>query len=459
MTQLNEAPPLNHHQPSGPRGILLLKSLVEYSRTPLEFSLKCAREYGDVVSLSVGPVRTYLLNHPSLIEEVLNKKNEYFIKDISYRILKGVFGDGLLLSDGELWQRHRRLMQSAFNSNSIANYATNIVENTAQTLETWQLGKVLDIYQEMSQLTVKVITQSMFGVDATETALAIGEALDMIMLQYFKQAEMLFLLPTWLPTLGNRQANRATKRLNEIVYTIIEQRRKLPQNDLLSRMLYLQDETGHQLSEAELRDEVMTLLLAGHDTTANALTWTFMLLAQNPEAMTKLVNEVQSVLKTSLPTIEDLPKLAYTKMVIQESMRLYPPAWMLGREVTRDCRIGDYYFTRGTTIYCSQWVVHRDPRFFDNPEQFEPERWQNNLEQRLPRCAYFPFGAGPRVCIGKAFSMIEATLILAMVVQKFHLTLIANQSIELFPSITLRPKHGIKMMVAQQEASSYSHSK
>ena len=437
----------SNQQTPGPRGLSLLSSLVEYTYTPLEFSLKCARKYGDVVSLSVGPVSIYLFNHPSLIEEVLNKQNQNCIKDISYRVLKGVFGDGLLLSDGEIWKRHRRLMQPAFSSDRIAGYASMIVADTAQMLARWRTGEIRDVHQEMSQLTIKVITQAMFGVDVRETALEIGGALDTIMVHYVHQAEMWFLLPAWLPTPGNRQAHRATKRLNEIVYGIIDQRRQFPLDDLLSRMLRVKDEDGSQLSDRQLRDEVMTLLLAGHETTANSLTWTLMLLAQNPEAEAKLVEEVQSVLKGCLPTIADLPQLQYTEMVLKESMRLYPPAWILGRELTRDCTIGNYRLTRGTSIYLSQWVVHRDPRFFVNPEQFFPERWQDNLEQRLPRCAYFPFGAGPRVCIGKAFSMMEATLILAMIAQKFRLTLIPEHPIELLPSITLRPKHGVKMIL------------
>ncbi|MDJ0691420.1 MAG: cytochrome P450 [Xenococcaceae cyanobacterium MO_188.B32] len=302
---------------------------VYHTYTPLEFLLKSARKYGDCVSLSVGSIRIYLFNHPNLIEEVLNKQNQNCIKDISYRVLKEVFGDGLLLSDGEIWKHHRQLMQPAFSSERIAGYASIIVANTAQMLTTWRAGEIRDIHREMSQLTIKAIAQTMFGVDVTETVLEIGETLDTIMLHYVRQAEMWFLLPIWLPTPGNWKAHRATKRLNEIVYGIIDRRRQAPMDDLLSRMMRLKDEDGNQLSDRELRDEVMTLLLAGHETTANALTWTLMLLAQNPSAEAKLVAEIRSVLEERLPTINDLPKLRYTEMVLKESMRLYPPAWIL----------------------------------------------------------------------------------------------------------------------------------
>ena len=431
------------------QGLSLVKALLEFGRTPLEFLLKCAEE-ADIVSLSIGSSQVYLFNHPALIEEVLSKQNQNCIKDYSYRALQDVFGNGLLLSHGDTWKYHRRLMQSAFNSDRLTNYATQVVTDTDLMLENWRSQEIRDLHREMSCLTAKIIMQAMFGVDPTETAGEIVKAVDKIMLQYSHQAEMFYLLPTWLPILGNWRANRAKKRLNEIVYDIVEQRRQQTDDDVLSAMLDARDEAGNQLSSEELRDEVMTLLLAGYDTTANALTWTLMLLAKHPEVEAKLVAEVQSVLENRLPTINDIPQLSYTEMVIKESMRLYPPGWILGRELISDCKIGDRNFPRGTVIYFSQWAVHRDTRFYDRPEQFNPDRWADNLSQRLPRCAYFPFGAGARVCIGKAFSMMETTLILTMIIQKFRLTLVPEHTIELLPSFTLRPKQGVKMAIAQR---------
>ena len=432
------------------KGLSLAKALLEFSRTPLEFLLKSARRDKDIVSLSIGSAKSYLFNHPDLIEEILSKQNQNCIKDIGYRALEDVFGNGLLLSHGDSWKYHRRLMQSAFNSDRLANYATQVVADTNSMLENWRSSEVRDVHQEMSLLTAKVIMQAMFGVDATETAEKIIKAVDEIMQQYSHQAKTFYLLPTWLPTLRNWRANEAKKRLNEIVEDIVEQRRQQTKDDILSTMLTAEDEAGNKLSNKELCDEVTTLLLAGYDTTANALTWTLMLLAQNPEVEAKLVAEVQSVLNNRPPTIHDLPQLPYTKMVLKESMRLYPPAWILGRELISDCKIGGHDFTGGTVIYFSQWAVHRDARWFDRPEQFDPDRWADNLEQRLPRCAYFPFGAGARVCIGKAFCMMEAKLILAMIIQKFHFALVSDLPIELLPSFTLRPKQGIKMAIASR---------
>ena len=430
-------------QPSELQGLSLIKAVIEFARTPLEFLHRCAREYGDVVFLNVAG-KTYLFNHPDLINEVLNKQESNCIKDYSYRALEDVFGEGLLLSHGDTWKTHRQLMQWAFSSDRLNSYGQQIVTQTNSMLETWRSGEIYDMQREMSLLTVKIIMQAMFEVDATQTAATIVDALNVIMLQYLHRAENLYLLPNWLPTLENWQTYRAKKKLNELVYEIIEQRRKLPQNDLLS-MLCANDKA--KLSDRQLRDEVITLLIAGHETTANVLTWTLMLLAQHPEIEAKLVTEVRSVLGNRLPNVGDRARLKYTEMVLKESMRLYPPAWILGRELVRDCTIGDLCLTRGTVIYFSQWVVHRDKRFFEHPEQFNPDRWQDNLEQRLPRCAYFPFGAGARVCIGKALSMMEATLILAMVVQQFRLTLVSNAPIEPLASFTLRPKNGLPMKI------------
>lgn len=436
----------------GPTGLAAIWDLLQFTQDPIGASVKFARKYGDVGQIKIGSVHFYQLNHPDLITEVLSKQNQHFMKDISYRSLASIFGEGLLVSDGELWQRHRRLMQPAFTQERIAAYGATAVEETARMLSTWKDKDTRDIHREMSQLTVKVIAKTLFGVNVIATALEICDALDAIMLQYYRQLQTSFLLPSWVPTPTNHRANRAAKRLKEIVAEIVQQRRQSPQGDLLSGLLLTQDHEDYQLSVAELCDEVMTMLLAGYETTASALTWTLMLLAQNPDVMTKLTSEVQSVLDGHPPDIHDLPRLSYTEQVLKESMRLYPPAWALSREVTQDCQIGPYPLEKGTIVYFSQWVIHRDARFFQNPERFWPDRWQDNLEQRLPRCAYFPFGAGPRICIGKAFSMMEATLILAMITERFCVELVPDQVIERLPSITLRPKKDIKMILNSPNA-------
>lgn len=430
-------------------GYQALTNLIEFGRKPIDFLEKNAQKYGDSVCFSLAGIRLYIFNHPNQIEEILCRQNQHLTKDASYRALKGLVGNGLLLSEGDLWKRHRRMMQSAFNNARIADYGKITTAQTARMLRDWQMGEVKDIHREMSLLTVKIIAQALFGVDVDETAVQIGEALDEYMLHYFCRAERWFLVPEWFPTVGNWRAKRAVRQLEQVVDDIIRQRQREPKDDLLSQMLATKDEDEQPLTLRTLRDEIMTLLVAGHETTADALTWALMLLSQNPSVADKLYAEVSTVLAGRLPTLDDLPQLTYVENVVKESMRLYPPAWALGREVLQDCQIGQHSLKRGDTLYVSQWVVHRDSRFFEKPEQFLPERWENKLEQRLPRCAYFPFGAGPRVCIGKAFSMMEAPLILATIAQKFRLNLVKQQPVELLPSITLRPKHGLNMLLSR----------
>ena len=436
-------------QPLEFKGLSSIEATFEFGRTPLEFCRRCADEYEDAVCLNVAGTKTYLFNHPALIDEVLNKQEPSCIKDYSYRALKDIFGEGLLLSHGDTWKTHRKLIQWAFSSDRLNNYAKQIVMHTDSMLKNWRANEVYNVQREMSLLTAKIIMQAMFGVDATQSAAIIVDALNIIQLQYLHRAKNWYLLPNWLPTLENWRTYRAKKKLDELVYKIIEQRRKTPHDDLLS-MLDGSDDV--RLSDKQLRDEVLTLLVAGHETTASVLTWTLMLLAQHPEVEAKLVTEVRSVLGERLPTVEDRPHLKYTEMVLKESMRLYPPAWILGRELIRDCNIGGHELSCGSVIYFSQWAIHRDARFFSEPERFNPDRWQDNLEQRLPRCVYFPFGAGARVCIGKALSMMEATLILAMVVRQFRLTLASDLPIEPLPSFTLRPKNGLLMNIVDTQS-------
>lgn len=436
---------LNRLEPSG---IALFKAIFEFWQTPLEFTADCVRQDYDLVCLKLGSAQNYIINEPKLIEEILTKQNQSCIKDISYRILEHLLGNGLLLSHGDTWKYHRRLMQSAFNRGRFSNYGTSVVTHTTEAMNHWQAGEIRDIHREMSLLTVGIILETMFGVAVNTSAIA--GALNQIMLRYARQAELFFLIPDWLPTPLNLRANRGVNKLEEIIADIVRQRQEQTDDDLLSILLAAKDEAGTSLSAKDLRDEVMTLLIAGHDTTANALTFTLMLLAQHPEIEAKVVAEIESVIGDRSPQYEDIPHLPYTEMVLKESLRLYPPAWIVGRELTQDCTINGETLPRGTVLYFSQWAVHRNKAFFPNPEQFNPHRWQGNLEQDLPRCAYFPFGAGARVCIGKAFSMMEAVLILATILPKFRFTPTSNKPVELLPSITLRPKHGLDMKITQR---------
>lgn len=417
----------------------------------LSFATRCARELGDVVRWRFGWRRVYLVSHPDLIEEILVTNNKNYIKDFSLRLYKPLVGNGLLTSESTFWLRQRRLIQPAFLRPRLEAYGRVMSDFTARMLDDWHDGETFDIHQRMMQLALHIAAKTLFDADVTERAHDVGDALEEALRCI--DTRMLFHLPLWVPTPANRRLNRAVARLDAILFRMIEQRRSSGKDhgDFLSLLLQARDEDGSRMTDRQLRDEAMTLFLAGHETTALALTWTWYLLAQNPEAASRLHDELATVLAGRVPTAADVPRLRYAEHVVMEAMRLYPPAYGMAREALADTTIGGYPVPRGTTLYFMQWVLHRDPRFFDNPEQFNPDRWTEEFIHRLPKYAYFPFGGGPRLCIGKEFAMIEAVLILATVAQRFRLDLVPGQHIKLWPSITLRPKHGIQVR-AQRRA-------
>lgn len=319
-----------------------------------------------------------------------------------------------------------------------------MVDYTQQMLQSWHEGKVLDVHDEMMRLTLNIVMKTIFGQDTTDKeARNVADALDEAMNWFAGQT-------TGRTATGDRRYQDAIALLDETIYAMVNRRRVtgIEGDDLLGMLMQVQDaDDGTRMSDRQLRDEVATLILAGHETTANTLSWTWMLLANHPEVRGKLTEEVKTVLNGRTPAIADLPKLSYTNMVVKEAMRLYPPVTDISREATQDCEVGGYSIPKGTTLIASQWVMHRHPRYFSNPEVFSPERWADDLEKRLPRGVYFPFGDGPRICIGKSFAQMEAVLILATIAQKFQLELAFNQTIELQPSITLRPKYGIQVVL------------
>ncbi len=458
MTTLLKAPV---NVPPSPKGHFITGNFLDYSHNPLDFLSSCARQYGDIIRFRFGPIISYFVNHPDYIEEVLVTKNSQLFRDLNLKRDGGerLFGSGLLTSYGEFWRRQRRLMQPAFHRERIAAYANVMVNYTDRMVATWQPGEIRDVYQEMMYLTLAIVAKTLFDTDIVSEVEEIYTLLEGVMQDYNQNRgnKVLLLLlgsllPKWLPTPNRLRFRKAVERLDEIVYSIIQQHRTSGKDtgDLLSMLLQVQDEDGSQMTDQQLRDEVMNLLLAGHETTANALSWTWMLLSQNPVVEAKLLEELQTVLGGRVPSMADLPQLRYTERVVLESMRLYPPVWATTRQALQDCEIGGYPIAAGTNVFMSQWVMHRDPRYFDNPEEFEPDRWADDLAKRLPTYAYFPFGGGSRVCIGKSFAMMEAVLVVATIAQKFQLTLVPEHPIVLQPSITLSPKHGIKMLLTKR---------
>lgn len=440
--------------PPGPKGRPVVGNLLDYSRDPLGFLSRCAREYGDVVRLNFPGPPAYLLSNPEHIEQVLVGNNRNFIKDRVTRGELSILGNGLLTSDGDFWRRQRRLAQPAFHRERIANYAETMVSYTERMLEGWRNSGQRDVHHDMMRLTLEIVAKTLVDADIADEAEDVGEALGAVMAHFSDQGNGVFLrmLPDSVPTPSNLRYRRAQRQLEGFIYGIIDERRKSGRDtgDLLSMLLKARDGDGSRMSDEQLRDEVMTVIMAGHETTAIALSWTWRLLALHPEVERKFHAELSEQLNGKAPTMEDLPNLTYTDAVLKESMRLYPPAWAIGREAIEDCEIGGYQVPAETQLFISQYVVHRLPHFFEDPESFDPDRWAGGLEKQIPKYAYFPFGGGPRLCIGQSFAKMEAALLLATIAQNFKLGLVSGQRTTPQPSITLRPKNGVQVVLKER---------
>ncbi len=421
---------------------------------PIGYFTKCIRKYGDIVFLRFLGVPLCLLNRPDCIESVLVTQHNNFEKSKDYRALRRVLGNGLLTSEGEFWRRQRKLVQPAFHHERIAAYTEVMVAYTERMLASWKDGQGLDVHEAMMRLTLDIVAKTLFDTDVSREAEDVGAALQFLMGKFMRQAAFAFLLPASIPIPTTRRLRRAVGQLDKVIYEIIRRRRAsgTMSGDLLSVLLQAQDDEGLSMTDRQLHDEIMTLFLAGHETTANALSWTWLLLGQHPEVEEKLVEELQRVLGGRAPTASALPRLTYTEMVLREAMRLYPPVWVIGRRALAPFRMGNYELPAETNVVMSQLITHRDAKYFPEPERFDPDRWRPNDPRNLslPRFAYFPFGGGPRVCIGAGFSMMEAVLLLATIAQKFKLTLVPGQTIEKLPSVTLRPKSGVRVILRRR---------
>lgn len=444
--------------PPGPEPRALDGLFSRFRRDPLDFLTSAARTYGDIVGLRFLTFRTYFISHPDDIEDVLVTHAKKFIKGRILQANKRLFGNGLLTSEGQFWLRQRRLMQPAFHRDRIAAYAGTMTQYTEGLLGGWKNGEERDVHQEMMRLTLQIVGKTLFDAEVTRDAEEVGRTLERL-LELGSDFRRTILVPKWLPTSQNIQTALGIRRLNKIIYRMIAARRATggDKGDLLSMLLAAQDDDGSQMTDQQLRDEAITLFLAGHETTANALSWTWWLLAQNPAAEAKLHAEIDAVLGGRVATLEDLPKLAYAGHILTESLRLYPPAWGMARLAVEDHELGGYPVPKGTGVAIAQWVVHRDPRWFDAPEEFRPERWEGDLLKCIPRFAYFPFGGGGRQCIGNTFALMEATLLLVTIASKFRLHLVPGHRVVPLASITLRPRHGIRVRLEARTASSQAH--
>jgi cytochrome P450 len=412
----------------------------------LGFFTRCAREYGDVVGMRLGQRNAVLLTNPDHIETVFVERHRDFIKhSFFWRHVRAVFGTGLLTSEGEAWLRQRRLEQPAFHRDRITGYAATMVECTTRMLDDWRDGETRDLHRDLMTLTMEIVAKVLFDADVERDVVRVSTAFDDALDEIAVRFRRPFFIPDWVPTPGNFRYRRAVRRLDELVYRFIAEHRRSGQqgNDLLAMLMRIRDEHGAGLSEKQLRDESVTLLLAGHETTALTLSWSLLLLSDHPAAEQRLHQELDFVLGGRTPAAHDAAALCWAEYVVMESMRLYPPAYAIGREAVRTVEIGGWQIPAGTTVFIIPWVMHRDARWFAEPDAFRPERWMDGLAERLPRFAYLPFGGGPRICIGNRFAMMEAVLLLACMAQRFRFSLIPDMRPSPYPTVTLRPDRGV----------------
>lgn len=426
----------------GPKGLPLLGNFLELRRDPLSFFEHLARHYGDTAALRIGPRRALFLNDPALIERILVAEHRDFPKiSFIWRQFTAVLGQGLVTSHGSLWQRQRRLCAPAFTPARLAAYAEVMVRTTEQALDSWRVGETRDLHADMMALTLRIVAETLFGVGIEADILRIEAAVADLSREMAARMVRPVLIPDAVPLPGHRRYRRGLACIEDVANRIIRQRRAAPAagHNLLDALIEARDESGAPMSDLQLRDEAVTFLLAGHETTALALTWALHLLGQNPEVSAALAAEADAVLGERPATFDDLPRLMLAERVVNESLRLYPPAWLIGREAGQDFEIGGHLIRAGTPLYTSPWVLHRDPRIWAEPVSFRPDRWDGHSERKLPRFAYMPFGGGPRVCIAQRFAVMEAVLILASLVRRYGLVPAQGVPVVPFPSITLRP--------------------
>ena len=435
--------------PPGPRPLLPLANLLAIRRDPLAFFMRLAGQYGELAYFKMGPQPVFLLSHPDYIRDVLITHNKMFMKGEGLQRAKRLLGEGLLTSEGEFHLRQRRLAQPAFHRQRIAGYAQTMIDFSLRARERWKAGVEMDVAREMMRLTLAIAGKTLFDTDVEAEADEIGDALSRAMAMFNRLTLPFSQLLERLPLPSTKRFEQARARLDATIYGMIEERRRNGEDrgDLLSMLMQARDEEGDGsgMTDEQLRDEAMTIFLAGHETTANALTWTWYLLSLNPDAEARLHAEIDEVLQGRPPAAEDYPKLRYTEMVLAEAMRLYPPAWIIGRRALQDYPIGNYVAPARSILVMSQYVMHRHPQYFPAPERFDPERWTPEAKESRPRFSYFPFGGGPRVCIGESFAWMEGVLVLAALAQQWKFRLVPGHPVVPQPLVTLRPRYGMKM--------------
>ncbi|HVG60971.1 MAG TPA: cytochrome P450 [Hyalangium sp.] len=440
-------------EPSGPKGHLLMGVLPRVRRDTLGFLSEVPRLYGPIARYRLGPLQSYLVAHPDGVKRVLQDHVANYTKDhVSYGMVRWIAGNGLVTSQGDFWLRQRRLAQPAFHRQRIGAMAGLMTQATNELLERWAdvaaQGKPLQVGPEMMGLTLRIVGDALFGANMAQTTAVVGQSFDVLSVQVVHRFRTFNVLPPILPTRADRAFRASIKTLRGVVQGLITERRKSGEDrgDLLSMFMLARDEeTGAQMDDTQIVDEAVTMMVAGHETTATTLSWVWALLHQHPEVEARLHAEVDSVLAGRTPGLEDLPRLPYVRMVVDEALRLYPPVYVLSRKVLKDDELCGFRIRGGASVDISPYATHRLPEFWEEPEQFRPERFTPEQAANRPRFAYFPFLGGPRQCIGNAFALMEAQLIIACVSQRFRLRMVPGYTPTPEPLVTLRPVGGLPM--------------
>ncbi len=443
--------------PAGPRPYPLVGNLLGIRKDPLRYFTKVSRDYGDVVPIHMGTERILFINRPGYVKHILQDNHANYCKSKFYRKLRPILGNGMLLAEGDTWLKLRRVAQPAFQGPRLEAMAAAVVEATTDMLGRWERyggGKqTLDICPEMMRLALDVVFRTLMNVRLGDESQTVYAALGGVLREAERRIWEMTNLAEHLPTRRNREFRKSLQVLDGIVYKVIDERRKNPNehDDLLSMLMAAYDDPDSPLESArQLRDEVMSFIMGGHETTAAALAWAWYLLSKNPAVAGRLRDEVHSVLGDRQPTYHDLQDLSYTKAVFQEAARLYPPVWTMSRTALDDDELGPHRVRKGTTVMLCHYAIHRNPRYWENPEGFDPERFLDAGAEERHRFAYFPFGGGPRGCIGSRFALMEGPMVLAMVARAFKLELASDIPVVPEPTITLRPRGGIEMTVRKQ---------
>lgn len=435
----NEAP--------GPQGSWLWGALADFRDCRISFFERIRKEHGEIVRYRLGPRSFVLICEPTVMKEVLVKRNRDFGRSFTTRMLRDFFGEGLLISEGKPWLKDRRIIQPTFQSSQIESYADVFVGQTVRFIDQWKADEERDALRDMQTLTMSIAAETLLGVRLADEVEAIHQPHESIRDYFDHRMENLLIAPSWIPTAFNRRVAQAKREIVAIVDRLIEERKASGElgDDILSRLLLVQQEDAGSMTDQRIRDQVLTFLFAGHETTASLLAWVWWLLAQHPQHEGKLHAELTAVLGDRPPTWNDIESLPYTQKVIRETLRLYPSAYVMGRSVHRDCKLGGFNIYRSDSLVFSPWLMQRDERFFDRPLEFNPDRWTDEFDRQLSQFAYFPFGVGPRKCIGEVFALMESVLIVATIASRFRLVAHGNDEIKPKASVTLRPSPGVSV--------------